>query len=72
MVGKGRAALFKRQSERQERGRRAARTKADFETSIGETKLELKDADLFANPGAGDFRVKPMEYAAFGDPRWEK
>lgn len=43
-----------------------------FETSIGETKLELKDADLFANPGAGDFRVKPTEYAAFGDPRWEK
>lgn len=43
-----------------------------FETSIGETRLELKDADLFANPGAGDFRVKPTEYAAFGDPRWEK
>ena len=36
MVSKGRAALFKRQSERQERGRRAARTKTDFETTIGE------------------------------------
>ncbi|WP_300729930.1 DUF5123 domain-containing protein [uncultured Bacteroides sp.] len=43
-----------------------------FESSIGETTLDIDDNALFANPAEFDFTVKAAEYVQYGDQYWNK